>query len=66
MNYAALTTVMITENLFERIMSAIILVVLYSLFVMICYILFTRSNENLLLDVTKQKIGNLYLNLETN
>ena len=65
LNYASLTSVLTTSNLFEKIMSANILAVLYSLACLVCYVLLTTPNEYLSLDETKKRIGNLYLHLET-
>ena len=64
-NYASLTSVLTTESLFEKIMSANILTVLYSLVCLVCYILYTRPNEYLSLAETRERIGNLYLHLQT-
>ena len=64
-NYASLTSVLITDSLADKIMSANILALLYLLVCLISYILYTRKEEYLSLDETKQRIGNLYSNLRT-
>jgi hypothetical protein len=66
MNYSSLTTVLTTDSLFDKIMSANILALLYLLVCLVIYILYNYKNEYLSLSETKQKIGNLYLNLRTN
>ncbi len=60
LNYASLKSVLTAENLADRIISANILGVLYFLVCLVAYILYTRPNEYLSLDGTKQTIGNLY------
>lgn len=65
LNYASLTTVLTTDSLLDKIMSSNILALLYLLGSFVAYILFTAKHEYLCLDETKQRIGNLYLNLKT-
>lgn len=60
LNYASLTSALTVDNLADRIISANILGVLYFLVCLVAYILYTRPNEYLSLDGTKQTIGNLY------
>lgn len=60
LNYASLTSALTADNLADRIISANILGVLYFLVCLVAYILYTRPNEYLSLDGTKQTIGNLY------
>lgn len=60
LNYASLTSVLTRNNLFEKIMSANILAVLYAAVCFVCYILLTRPNEYLILEETRKMIGNLY------
>jgi hypothetical protein len=65
LNYASLTTILTTDNLLDKIMSANILALLYLLVCLVIYILCTRKHEYLCLNETKQRYGNLYLNLRT-
>ena len=65
LNYASLTSVLTTDSLFDKIVSANILAVLYLMVCLVGYILYSRPHEYLCLESTRQMIGNMYLNLNT-
>ena len=53
MNYSSLTSVLTTDSLFDKIMSANILVLLYLLVCVVIYTLYTNKHEYLCLTETK-------------